>query len=218
MINRSFCRLLNTLLFIGGISLLVVNIARADRLVLSPRGIVANPESIQLELLYGTQNLPNNIQWVTVGLSESLLGLELEAERAVNGSQRRTTFSAAYSFVGSAFTDLAPALSIGVRDVLDQGRDGRAFYAAASKTFGLSERQEKFLRKWTMHAGYGTSHIGGVFVGVEGRLSMGFTAAVEFYQRRLNTSVTFPVLRHVNLKAATLNGQLFYGATLSISR
>lgn len=192
--------------------------ARADRNVLAPSAFIVVPNTAKIEYATTFDRPHGNIGWVGVGLPDSLNGAELEFERFELGGKRRSTFSAQYSFTGNALSDIAPAISVGLRDALNQGREGRAFFAAASKTFKLSQQQERILRNWRLDLGVGTSHLGGAYVGVEGRFALGFTVNAEYLARRFNASIAFPVLRNLRLKAYSLNGEAFYGASFTVSK
>jgi hypothetical protein len=158
----------------------------------------------------------SHLGWLTIGYPDEALGLELEAERSDWNRRQRETFALQYSLTGNAFSDLAPAVSVGVRDVLNRGREGRAFFLAATKTFRLSERQEKFLRDWKLHLGYGSNRLNGAYVGVEGRLTLGLTANLEYLAGRLNTAISLPIARYLRLRLYSLDGGLFYGASFAL--
>jgi len=192
--------------------------ARADRNVLAPRGLIAEPNSLRLEYASLSADGRTNLGWLTVGWPDEGLGLELEAERFERGGRRRETLSAQYSLTGNAFSDLAPAVSVGVRDLLNRGRERRAFFLATTKTFGLSRTQERLLREWKLHVGVGSSHLDGPYVGIQGRFAVGFTAHAEYVARRFNGAVTWPVGRYLHLKAYSLDGDLFYGATFTLAK
>jgi hypothetical protein len=199
---------------VAAVGLLVYALpAGADRNVLAPRGLIAVPDSLKLEYAFQASNHRSNLGWLTVGMPSQLYGLELEVERSEPGGRGRETFSLQYSLTGNAFSDLAPSISVGLRDVLRRGRDGQALFLAATKTLGLSQQQERLLRDWKLHVGYGSSRLGGPFIGMQGRFSFGPTANVEYAARRFNSSVALPVSKYLNLKAYTLDGDLFYGAS-----
>lgn len=192
--------------------------AMADRNVLAPRGLIAEPSSLRLEYAALSAGGRTHLGWLTVGWPDEGLGLELEAERFEQGGRRRETLSAQYSLTGNVFSDLAPAVSIGVRDLLNRGRERRAFFLAATKTFGLSRTQERLLREWKLHVGYGSSRLNGPYVGIQGRFTLGFTVHAEYVARRVNGSVAWPVGRYLNLNAYSLDGDLFYGATFTVTK
>jgi hypothetical protein len=204
------------LLALAGILMLCSHSAFAERIVLAPGGLTLNPDTAQFEFVASQRGLSTNDSWVTVALPNSLLGLELEVERQEQAGHPRHTLSLAYSLFGNLFSDIAPAISVGVRDILDNGRDGRAFYAAATKKFDVSESIGKYLRNWQLDAGYGSSHIGGGYVGVSGKFAMGFTGTAEFAARRWNLSVKVPVIRNLNAEAMSLDGDIFYGANYTV--
>ena len=188
--------------------------AHADRLVLAPSGLITIPNSAKIEFASTFKRPSDYMGWVSIGLPGSLNGFELEAERFEEGGRRRQTGSIQYSFTGNAFTNIAPAISVGIRDVANEGPEGRAFFAAASKTIPLPERLERTFRDLRVDAGYGTSHIGGAYIGVQSKLSFGLTLSAEALARRFNASAAFPVGKHFDLRAYSLNGHVFYGASL----
>lgn len=192
--------------------------AQADRGVLAPIGLVLSPNSVRLEYIHMASDGRSHLGWLTVGYPDEALGLELEAERSDLDRRRRETFAVQYSLTGNAFSDLAPAISVGMRDVLNRGREGRAFFLAATKTFRLSESQERILRDWKLHLGYGSNRLNGAYIGVEGRLTLGLTANLEYLAGRFNAALALPIARYIRLRAYTLNGDLFYGASVALIR
>lgn len=198
--------------------MLVSPAARAERIVLAPGGFVLNPGTATVEYVRQGSQPHDYLGWVTIGVPQQDLGLELEVERLELGGWRRTAVSAQYSLTGNALSDIAPAISVGVRDLGNSGREGRAFYGSLVKTFGMSRAQERVLRDWKLHLGVGTSHLDGVYAGVEGRLAIGVNAAVEYARRKWNASATVPVGKHFSVKAYSLDGTFFYGAELAFSR
>jgi hypothetical protein len=196
------------LLAFGGAS------ARADRNVLAPRGLVASPGLLRLEYLTHRSDSRSSLGWATFGLPIEDLGLEMEFERLDLSRRKRETVSLQYTLTGNAFSDIAPAVSVGVRDSLNRGREGRAFYLSMTKTFGLSLAQDRILRDLKAHAGYGSRRLGGLWIGVQGKFRPGFTVHAEYLARRLNASVSWPVSGPLELRAYSLDGNLFYGASL----
>jgi hypothetical protein len=185
--------------------------AGADRIVLAPRGSIRGPGEISGELAISTKTAKNYMGWVAGGLPGDL-GIELEAERFELGGVRRETLSAQYLLIPEGLTNnIAPTISLGVRDIPNRGMEGRAFFAAATKTIGLSKKQEALIQDLKLHGGYGTNRLGGLYVGLEGRFSPGFIAAAEYVSHRVNASITVPVGRYANLRAYSLDGDAFYG-------
>ena len=191
---------------------------RADRNILAPRGLVTNPLTASAEYAFQDTDHRNWLGWVNVGMPQQLLGLELEAESFRIRGQRRETLSAQYSLTGNGFTMEAPAISIGVRDLLNEGSDRQAIFGAMTKSFPLSLRQERVVRDLKVHAGLGTSSLEGPFVGFQARMTLGPTIGAEYVARRINASISFPVAKVLQLKAYTLDKELFWGATLTIRR
>lgn len=192
--------------------------ARADRNVLAPRGLIAVPNSAQIEFVASAANGHSNLGWLTVGLPIPDVNLELEAAHFELGGKRNETFSLQYSPLGNLLSREAPVVSVGIRDVLRRGPEGQALFVAATKTLGLSQRQERVLRDWKLHLGVGSSRLGGPFIGVQGRFAMGFTVSAEYAARRFNASIAWPVGRRLLLKASVLNGETFYGASFVVVR
>lgn len=190
----------------------------ADRIVLAPGGLILNPGSARTEYAWEASDSRNTISWFNLGPISPSLPVELEAERISIGGRTRGTFSAQYSFTGNALLDIAPTLSVGMRDVLNQGRERQALFLAVTKSFGLSQGQESYIREIKAHAGYGTSRLAGPFVGLEGRFTLGFNASAEYVARRFNFEIGVPVARVFRMRAYTLNGDVFYGASLTIRR
>ena len=192
--------------------------ASPDRIVLAPRGQVATAGTIRLEAAVLARNARTNIEWLTVGIPPGDLGLELEFERSDIGSKGGEDFSLQYTMTGNAVTDIAPALTVGIRDLLNRGFQGRAAFAAATKTIGMSLSQEKITKDLKVHAGIGTGPMHGPFAGVENRFRVGFTAAAEYAGGRFNASLAFPIARYGDVRAYSLDGAFFYGLTLSVRR
>ncbi len=190
--------------------------ASGDRIVLAPRGLITTPGAARIEFATLADNSRSNIAWINAGLPQQDLGLELEGEHFELGGQRRETFSLQYTLTGNAFSDFAPAFSVGLRDALNKGREGRSLFAAATKTLGLSLNQEHLIRDLKVHAGYGTSKLGGAYVGLTGRFTLGFTANVEYVAHRFNAEIAVPVARNLQIRGYSLNGDVFYGASLYI--
>lgn len=189
----------------------------AERIVLAPSGLVAPPYSVSVEAAVGDGAPSRHIGWLTLGAPGHGLGLELEAED-VDLSRRRADISVQYSFTGNALVDMAPTLTCGVRDAFNTGRWRRAFYVALGKRLGLSLAQERFVRSFYLHAGIGTSRLEGPFLGFRANLAAGPSVSAEYVRRTVNASVSVPVVRGVEVRAYTLNGDLFWGARVSFAR
>jgi hypothetical protein len=192
----------------------------ADRIVLAPTGTIVNPNALRVEYFQAEGNARRNLGRAAFGVPGQLIGLELEVERAALDGRTRETFGFQYSPTGNLLADLAPALSFGVRDVLRRGRDGQAVFVSLTKSVGLSVGQERLLRSFRLHAGYGTSRLGGAFVGMSSVLRLGATVAAEYVAGDVNASlsVPLPLVPGLQARAYTLDGTFFFGAALTLSR
>ncbi len=189
---------------------------RADRIVLAPRALTAPAGLIRLESAFLARDGRTNVEWLTVGIPPKDLGLELELERFETPGMHNGTFGLQYTLTGNALSDIAPAFSVGVRDVLNKGLEGRAGYVVVGKTFGLSQAMEHITKDLKAHLGVGTGPMQGLFGGVENHFVGGFTAAADYVGNRFNASLWAPVTRYGQARIYTLSGHVFYGATLSI--
>lgn len=196
--------------------LILSTICSAERIVLAPGGMTVPPGKAKVEFLAASRTLSENYEWVTVGLPDSLLGIEMELERQEFPGGKHHTVSLQYSLFGNLFSDMAPAVSLGIRDLLDEGSEGRAFYIVGTKTFRPEGAMGNFVSKWRLDIGYGTSHIGGAYIGADAFLPFGLVGSTEYVARRLNTSLSLPVFKYVNVEGAILNGEVLYGASVSI--
>src|SRR5687768_13108661 len=152
-------------------SLIFLNSAgAADRLVLAPRGLVSPPFSSRLEYAIHPYSPRKEIRWLNIGMPQEDLGLELEIERFEVNNEARETFSLQYTLTGNGVADFAPALSVGIRDVLRRGRERQGLFAAATKNIGVPLAVERTVQNLKVHAGFGSSAMGGVFGGAEAKL------------------------------------------------
>src|SRR5512140_2476894 len=123
LVARSLMRLLPVLLV-----LLSATTARCDPLALAPRGTMARPDSLVLRALTDAGDGGTSLGWLTVGSPVADLPLEFELAGYDSGGRREGTFGLQYLVTTEAFSDLAPVVSIGVRDVLNTRAEGRAGY------------------------------------------------------------------------------------------
>lgn len=189
--------------------------SRADRIILAPRGSILTPGLIRGEFAIHESGRPDNIEWVNFGIPGDDLGLELEVERDDLFNQTRETFSLQYLMISEGLTNnIAPSLSLGARDLLNRGREGLAFFVAATKTIGLSRKQEQIVRDVKLHAGVGTHRLEGPFIGGEIRLTAGFRIIAEYAARKVNAELAIPVGKRINLRAYTLDGSGYFGASM----
>ncbi len=192
---------------------------RADRIVLAPKAKTVLPGAIAAEWAVASVDGGQQIAWLALGVPKDDLGVEIEYERYRSGGRSADAWSAQYSILGEAFTNfLAPAISVGVRDMANSGRQGRAYYLALSRTIGFSELQEKLLGSLRIHAGVGTNRLGGAYIGADLGLPVGLNLAAEVVGHRLNARARMRVVGPVMAEALSLDGQGYLGASVSVSR
>ena len=192
--------------------------ARADRTILSPRGFILPPGDIQFEYAGRTTDGHSNIQWLQLSLPGSDLGLEVEIERRYAAGRSRSSFNLQYTLTGNALSDIAPVISVGARDLINSDVEGRSAYFAISKTIGLSLAQSRLVSDLRVHAGYGSGRMDGPFAAGEVKLRLGCIVSAEYFQRRWNMELALPASQYVKLRVYTLNGAVYYGASLRIVR
>ena len=190
--------------------------AHGDRNVIAPSGLIVPPNSIKLEGLAAMKDFATNMEWVNIGMPQQIIGLELEAQRFITHGNQRNAISAQYSLTGNAFTDLAPAFSVGVKDLLRTGLDGQSAYFVMTKGIRLSTSQERILRDFKITTGYGTSRMGGPFGGVQTQLAIGAQLNAEFVAHHVNASFAVPLNKHFNAKIYNLNREMYYGLSFSL--
>jgi hypothetical protein len=172
--------------------------------------LIAVPRTLSVEGLW-SEGLPrSNAQRVTLGSWRDDLGLELEAERFERAGRQTGSLSVQYSLTGNAFKDSA-ALSVGVRDLLRSGSDRRAFFVAATHASGFAQEAHPILKEWQLHAGLGTSGLGGLFGGAEARLARNVRLAIELVSLRWNARLEAPIGLGVSARAELRNTEAFYG-------
>lgn len=191
----------------------------ADRIVLAPSARIVNPSCVGATWLQSSRTPSQRAWWLSVGWPKDDLGLEVEVEGRDGRSVGRQTMSLQYSVIGEAFTNnMAPAISVGVRDVLNRMGSGMGAYLALTKTLGLSRAQERILQELRVSLGLGSGWLGGVWVGVQARLPLRSTASVEYLSRRVNASVAVPLERRLDARVYSLNGETYYGVRLHFEK
>lgn len=206
MRNRN---LLVTLL--AGYVLLLANArAQADRIVLAPLASTLRANGIKLETVISPYRGNENFSWVQISTPQSI---ELEYNRwdLMGDNRLRDSFNIQYP----VFSDFGsvPAVSIGVRDLLGTGVERQSFYIAAGRSIFLSDSQIKLWKEIKLTVGAGTGRFEGVFLGAALRLNCGVSFNAEIYRYRPNYSIGIPIVRHLEAKAHSLNGQIYYGLT-----
>ncbi len=189
--------------------------AKADRIVLAPLALTLPANDIKLDTMISPYRRNENFSWVQISTPQ---GIELEYNRwDLLGDRRlRDSFNIQYPL----FSDFGsiPAISIGVRDLLGTGIEKQSLYLSVGKSIFLSDKQINLWKEIKISAGAGTGRFEGVFLGVAARLNCGVSLNAELYRYRPDYSVGVPLLRHLEAKAHSLNGQIYYGLTFQLSR
>jgi hypothetical protein len=189
--------------------------AKADRVVLMPAGSVLAANSFQMEYEVSPYRQYGNLTWLQYSLPQ---GIELELQRYDLEPDPRALYS--FNVQYPLFYDIGnlPAVSVGVRDLLGTGNEHRSFYVAATRTFALSDRQMHVLREFHLSAGFGTERMNGLFIGLQARLTLGLRINAEIYRQRPNVSIALPLVRNLQARASSLDGNIFYGLAFTARR
>ncbi|MBM3493108.1 MAG: hypothetical protein FJX72_02115 [Armatimonadetes bacterium] len=192
--------------------------AFGDRLVLAPTGRIVAPGDAAAAMLWRVNDRGSR-GWLTLGVPKDDLGLELEVEHMAAPGYDRATLGAQYSIISEAFTNnLAPALSVGVRDLPNRGLPGRAWYISLSKTIGLSEAQEKWLGSVRLHGGYGSHSMGGAYIGCSARVADRLDVMAEVLNRRINTGARLHIAGPLSAQVHSHDGIGHVGFGLTVVR
>ena len=190
--------------------------ASADRTVLAPTGDTLGPNSYRAEFAINPQTKFQNREWIEFSTPQ---GIEVDAERFDLSNERKKGYALSIQYpLTYSLVSALPAVAVGVRDVTGTGSEHGAFYIAATKTFRLSDAVHRFVREFKVDAGAGTGRIGGLFLGAQTKLSSGLRLQAELYKRRPNITLALPITPHLDVRAYSLDRQLFYGLSFSVLR
>jgi aminotransferase len=181
---------------------------RADRIVLAPNGDTLSPEGFKTEFAISPNKGLASLDWLQFSTHD---GIELEAQRLDLPTEAKKRYAVNIEYPLVPELRGVPAVSLGVRDMLGTGTEHGAFYLASSRSVLLSDRQQRLVRSLRLNAGVGTGRIGGLFFGVETRLASSISIYAERYRRQTNIGVALPLARHVQARAYSLDGDMFYG-------
>ena len=181
--------------------------ASADRVVLSPLGATLTEESYKTEFAVSPNNDRNNRSWLAYSSPD---GIELEMQRIEATSDTKQRYALDIEYPLPTLKGF-PALSLGVRDLAGTGTEHGAFYLVGSKSVLLSRRQKHAVRDVMLNLGAGTGRIGGLFLGIEARLTLGVNVYAEIYRHRPNVGLALPLVRNMQVRAYSLDGDIFYG-------
>ena len=186
--------------------------ARADRVVLAPADTTLDPDNFKAEGLYSPYGGKQNREWLQYSSARQI---ELEYNRSgLRTDKVRHSFNIQYPLL----TDLGayPAVSIGMRDIFGTGLERQSVYLAIGKTIGLTQKQEKLVRRLNLSVGYGTGYMGGGFIGIQSRFRGGLRLDAEVFRNRPNASLGFDLTRNLQIKAYSLDGTVHYGLSFAL--
>lgn len=203
------------LLCVAGATLVAVESARADRVVLTPEASTLVANGFKLETLLAPAKECQNLSWIQIS-SPSSIELEFNRFDWRGDSKTRNSFNVQYpllSDIGSF-----PAVSVGVRDLFATGQERLSLYGVIGKSLPLSDRHIRLWREIKISFGAGTGWFNGVFCGIQGRLRNGITVNAELYRYRPNLSVGLPLVRGLQVKALSLSGEVYFGLSYILAR
>lgn len=198
--------------------LVTCSLASGDRLVQAPTGRITLPGHVDGRYWWRLAT-GESLGLFSFGLPKEDLGLEVEVETYRFRAVRRETLGLHYSVISEAFTNnLAPGLAVGVRDVLNNGPEGRSWYLAATKTLRLTELGERLLGSVRLHAGFASSPLGGAYAGASVDMPFRTTLAAEVFNGRTNVSARIGIAGPLSANLVYLHGRAYAGLRVHISR
>ena len=171
--------------------------AQADRLVNIPTGTKIHKNTLRLESLSKLGGGPQRRYYLGVPLGE-VFDAQLIVDRDGPGRRDRLSLDASYNaFV--PIPDIAPGISIGVRDLTNTTHDGRAFYLAVTNKFsqdGPYNMETPAEVTW----GVGTGGIRGGFFGVSLPFADQFRLIAEHDSFRLTAGIDVRPWRDLSIR------------------
>ena len=183
--------------------------AFADRTVLAPNGETLSPNSFKTQFAITGERGLSNRQWLQYS-SPSSIELEIERIDLRNKNKKGYAFNVQYPIYYS-LNRAIPSISAGVRDLFGTSEEHGAFYLATSKSIALSDDEYKIIRELKLDLGVGTGRIAGFFAGIQAQLRNRVRLNAEVYRRKVNLSVTVPLMSGLEAKAYSLDNHLYYG-------
>lgn len=196
------------------LSLLSRESAHADRIVLAPTGDTLPENSFKLEFAISPRPSLGDQSRVAYSSGD---GIELEWERLEAASEAKKRYSFNIQYPLPTLQNF-PAFSVGIRDLTGTGTEHGALYLAGAKTIPLNKRTKRFFKNVAMSVGAGTGQIGGLFAGVQTHLTAGVDVYAEIYRHRPNLGFAVPLVRNLQARAYSLNGDIFYGVSYHWTR
>ncbi len=184
-------------------------LAQADRSILAPSGrsigTGAKAEILRTDTYGGA-----TMTFIHVGLPN---GLELEAMRDDRPNNRKNALSAQFTILPD--TGFTPSAVVGLRDVTNETKRGRALYAASSYQLPMLP-DNPFIHDITVFGGVGFDGIDGLFGGLEMNLIRGLRARVEYDSRDFNAMIQASPLKGLYLGVGVIGDRLHYGASMTL--
>lgn len=189
--------------------------ARADRILLAPQAETLAPNTVKWDFSLSPYRRNESYLWLQYA---SPVGIELELQRLelLGDFKKRYAFNIQYPLI----SDLGntPAVSVGVRDLLSTGREHQALYLCVGKSLGLSDRQARVFQELKLEAGVGSGRMNGLFVGALARLRSGLQFQAEVFRQKPNVGLSLPLVRNLQVKISSLDGDVFYGLSYALTR
>lgn len=187
--------------------------AHADRLILSPTGKKVPFGTARIEHLFDQSVPGSHRSTLAIGLTDSI-DAELTYEEFGNG--RIASFDASYNLL-PPLTNLAPGISVGIRDGIGKSRDGRYYYAAATYRFGQTGR---FSGDSPAEAslGFAFGDVTAPFFGLSLPFRESFRLLAEFDTRRVSGGFEFRPHRDVWVRWIHRESQSLISLTVSARR
>lgn len=199
-----------------GIAILCTVIAlatgvRADRIILTPSAYNLPPGSAKIEIARRESHGGLTQYWAQLGL---VGGFEIEGLRTETRSRQVDSLSLQYNILPDiGFT---PAVSVGVRDIANKTEDGIAFYLAVGYRLPYMP-PNPFIDEMYLFGGIGAGGIKGAFVGTEVRTPYHILLSAEYDSRTWNAAVSWEPVPLLRLRLYSIDGETYYGASLSVS-
>jgi len=142
-----------------------------------------------------------------------IMGLEFGLRQRMRPNESgETTFDFAYNFL-SPVSSVAPGISVGMLDVLDQTIDGQRTYLAITFRELLQVGERGANGEVTMGVQFGQLNTG--FVGVSLPLSQNFRLLTEHNGNRISTGFELEMAKGIKARVVTQEGTLLMGLNLS---
>lgn len=202
------------IIIVSTVFCLAVGQTAADRLILTPTGDTLTGLKVEYAVSPGLDDA--KVYWVNAGVSR----VEVEGARFQDfGDDDFDAISAQISVLPE--TSFTPAVALGVRDISDKTKDegvlynGQSFYLATSRSIPVTGGIPVLFQDMRVHGGIGTGSLSGVFFGIEGKTSMGLELMAEYDTEDFNFAASYKIVPTVKIRAASIKGDMYYGALFS---